>query len=209
MMAGMMKRTDMRGFTLIEILVAIVIISLLLTTVFGVFSSVSGTQERLEREAGEHHLARVLLDRIGRELRGAYLSNNRQTLFAAGNEEGRPTLTFTTTTDTPYGDTRAGLAIVRYRLEGAVPEAETGLTLLRGERQLFSEHEEFAREHRLTDTLRKFELRYYDRGRWDTEWPAEKRALPQLVEVTLTLGSAAAETVFRTACELPATRRSP
>lgn len=208
MMPGMMiKKTDMRGFTLIEILIAIVIISLLLTTVFGVFSSVSGTQQRLEREGGEHHLARVLLDRIGRELRGAYLSNNRQTLFSAGNEEGRPTLTFTTTTDTPYGDTRAGLAVVRYRLEGAVPDA--GLTLLRGERQLFSENEEFPREHRLTDTIRKFELRYYDHGSWDTDWPAEKRALPQLVEVTLTLGGEAAETIFRTAFELPATRRAP
>lgn len=201
-----MRIDDTRGFTLIEILIAMVLISLTLTAVFGIFSGISQTRDRLEREGREHHLARVILDRLGRELRGAYLSqSNRSTRFEGGTTVGQPTLSFTTTTDTPYGDTRAGLAVVRYRLEGS----DSQLALLRGERQLFAENDEFIREHRLTDQLRKLELRYYSNGSWGNEWRPAKRALPQLVEATLTFGRDEKETIFRTAFELPATVRQP
>ena len=54
-----------KGFTLVEVLVAISILAILLTSVYGIFSSVSLARERLDADSAEYHRARVLFDRLG------------------------------------------------------------------------------------------------------------------------------------------------
>ncbi|NOY14028.1 MAG: prepilin-type N-terminal cleavage/methylation domain-containing protein, partial [Deltaproteobacteria bacterium] len=61
-------KNAVRGFTLIEVLLAILIGSLLLTTIYGIFSSVSNVRNQLEREGEAFHQVRIFFDRIGGEL---------------------------------------------------------------------------------------------------------------------------------------------
>ena len=77
------------GFTLIEILVAVIVTSLLLLSVYGVFSTIDGARQRVERDTGHYHQARVIFDRLGREIHGVYLAaNNRQSGFRGGTGRG-------------------------------------------------------------------------------------------------------------------------
>src|SRR5660397_53375 len=88
-----------RGFTLVEVLVAISILAILMTSVYGIFSSVSLTRERLDADSAEYHRARVLFDRMGRELRGAYFRASDNNLVFAGRtvDDGPVELQLTTT----------------------------------------------------------------------------------------------------------------
>jgi general secretion pathway protein J len=173
------------GFTLIEVLVAVIVTSLLLLSVYGVFTTVAGARQRVEGAAEHFHEARVIFDRLGREVHGVYLtSSNLQSSFRGGlNEEGRPYLELSTTTATPQSG-GGGIVIVRYDLQ-ADPDHGGQLLLLRSERPFFT------KEFRPTDTLTmasgiaSLQLRYFADGSWHDEWDSATAGLPQLLEVTL------------------------
>ena len=92
-----------RGFTLIEVLVAISVLAILLTSVYGIFTSVSSTRERLDADSAEYHRARVLFDRLGRELRGAYFQTRDKDLVfkASSADQNALELELTTTAVSP------------------------------------------------------------------------------------------------------------
>jgi general secretion pathway protein J len=197
------------GFTLLEVLVAVAITALLLATVYGVFTPISAARDRLEGEALAYHEARVLLDRIGRELRSAYLSPQpgAKTRFEGGRDAaGRPYLLFSTTAGTPQPGS-GGVALVRYELD-ADPEAEPGRggqVLLRGEAPVWAGNAERAPAYRLGADIVGLGLRFHDGSAWQEQWPVNpgQPGRPQQVEVTLTLRIADGEVPFVTACELP------
>ena len=54
-----------QGFTLVEILVAISILAIVLPTVYGVFSVVTGHRERLAVESEIFQQSRILFGRFG------------------------------------------------------------------------------------------------------------------------------------------------
>jgi len=186
------------GFTLIEILVAVIVTSLLLLSVYGVFATIDGARQRVEKDTGHYHQARVIFDRLGREIHGVYLAaNNRQSGFRGGlDAEGRPYLELSTTTATPQSG-GGGIVIVRYEL-GPDPDHAGQLLLLRSERPLFTQ------EFRPTDTLTmasgiaSLQLRFFADGSWHDEWDAATGGLPQLLEVTLNEADPAGAVPFMT-----------
>src|SRR5210317_866695 len=107
-----------RGFTLIEVLVAISILAILLSSVYGIFSSVSLARERLDADSAEYHRARVLFDRLGRELRGAYFQEDDHGLVFSGRtiDEGMIELELTTSAVSPLSQRGSGIARVHYLL---------------------------------------------------------------------------------------------
>ena len=112
-----MSNQRQKGFTLVEILVAIAIGSILLTTIYGVFGSVSGARDNLEAIGEEYHQARVLFDRLASELRSGYFNpGSSQTRLVGGdNSQGYPFLEFSTTLSTPlFGGRSGGVSLVRY-----------------------------------------------------------------------------------------------
>ncbi|MDX2021514.1 MAG: type II secretion system protein [Deltaproteobacteria bacterium] len=78
-----MKRALNRqaGFTLLEVMLAIGILSFISLTVWGTFSQTYATKKRLDLAQERIHVARVALMRITRELEMAYLSNHENTLI--------------------------------------------------------------------------------------------------------------------------------
>lgn len=207
--ADAMTRTD-SGFTLLEVLIAVAVTALLMLTVYGVFTPVSKAKERLETEGESYHLARVLFDRLGREIRGAYFSPQAgsKTRFQGGTDDtGRPFLLLSTTAATPQEGSAGGVVLVRYQLRDDA-EAEPGSTeqvLLRGEAPLFVEDAERAPGYRLGTGIVGLKLRFFDGSDWQEQWPPDpsRPVLPQQVEVSLTLRAGAGELPFVTAFELP------
>jgi len=189
------------GFTLVEVLVAVVVASLLLLSVYGVFSSVSGTRQRIEADSTTFHQARVIFDRIGRELRGAYWTpRNERTRFAGGRDgEGRPYLELSTTAATPQGGL-GGIVVVRYELRPA-PEDPQRLELVRQERPLLREEFRAGDALRLASGLAGLQLRFFAGGSWREEW-ATADGLPQLVELTLSEPSRLGPVTFVSAFDL-------
>ena len=63
-----------RGMTLIEAMVAVVILSIITTVVYGGFSQTMRNKARLEEQADRAHVIRVAMERIVRELSQAFVS---------------------------------------------------------------------------------------------------------------------------------------
>lgn len=179
----MMSRRE-HGFTLVEILVAISIGAILLTTIYGVFSSVSGARDRLEAVGEEYHQARVLYDRLASELRSGYFNTgSKQTRLVGGNNtQGYPFLEFSTTLSTPiFGGRPGGVSLVRYEQM----EMEREIRLYRNEWPLLSTQAD-RKPQLLIIGLKSFALRYYDGSDWQEEWDSRQRgALPKMIELTV------------------------
>ena len=173
-----------QGFTLVEILVAITIGTILLTTIYGVFGSVSGARDRLEAIGEEYHQARVLYDRMAGEIRSGYFStSSKQTRLLAGrNSQGYPFLEFSTTLSTPlFGGRPGGISLVRYEQL----QMEQEIRLYRSEWPLLNSESNQIPQLLITG-LKSFSLRYYDGDDWQDEWDSQLTGkLPQMIELTV------------------------
>ncbi|UJR83554.1 type II secretion system protein GspJ [Sandaracinus amylolyticus] len=67
-------RLRTRGMTLIEAMVAVTILAIITTVVYGGFSQTMRNKSRVEEQADRAHVVRVAMERIVRELSQAYVS---------------------------------------------------------------------------------------------------------------------------------------
>lgn len=196
-----------RGFTLVEVLVAISILAILLTSIYGIFSSVSLARERLDADSAEYHRARVLFDRLGRELRGAYFQTSSRELVFAGSSADDRSFEFELTTSavSPLSKTGSGIARVRYLLIEDEEDTADGRVLMRSEHPVHESVDETAAGMmRLIPGIEAMTLRFYINGQWKTAWDGQISGLPELVEIALQLRAGGEEPVhFISAFEVP------
>ncbi|MDA3902535.1 MAG: prepilin-type N-terminal cleavage/methylation domain-containing protein [Desulfuromusa sp.] len=190
-----------RGFTLIEVLLAILIGTLVLTSVYGIFSSVSGARNRLEAEGEIYHQARVFFDRIGGELSSLRLSPlGKEAAFSSGKTlDGEIFFEFNTELVSPLLQQHGGISRVRYE----VRQEEESAVLLRSEQILLTN---LAASEPLVFIagLQTFQLRYFSQGQWQDSWSG--KFPPQLLEMTLELESDDRLIPFRSSFVLPGGR---
>ncbi len=204
-----MKKTGERGFTLIEVLVALTVTAIIMTTVYGIFSGVSSAKQRLEQDGEAFHQARVLFDRLAREIRSAYfLSGAQNTLFRGGkDDDDRFYLEFTTTVVSPVLPQATGISRVRYEIredaEASAADADDLEVLYRREESLLPGGAAGALDNRLAGGVSTFRLRFHDGNDWQEEWEAASQGLPQMVEIFLEFESDGVKIPFLTALEVP------
>lgn len=188
-----------RGFTLIEVLLAILIGSLLLTTIYGVFSSVSEARNRLEAEGDAYHQVRIFYDRIGGELRSLRLQavGSQAVLNGGKTLDGEPYLEFNTELASPLLKQRGGVSRVRYELRR---DEEDVATIYRNEQLLLAD---LAASEPLAfiDGVKNFQIRYYRQGSWVEQWSGG--GTPQMVEIVLELEITGRVIPFRSSFVLP------
>lgn len=196
-----MRTEDCRGFTLIEVLLAILIGSLLLTTIYGIFSSVSNARNRLEKEGAAYHQVRIFFDRIGGELSSLRLTpvGNQPPLKSARTIAGEPAFEFNTELVAPLLQQLGGISRVRYELR----REDAGATLYRSEQILLADLAASAALP-FVENLKSFQVRYYRQGQWQEQWSAGSP--PQLLEITLELEIDGRITPFRSSFVLPKAR---
>jgi type II secretion system protein J len=199
--------SDRRGLTLIEMMVAILVTSLLVTAAVQVYRGVVSVQQRATAPLARDRYAEVFFDRLERELGGTLLVKKREGddrlahpyLFVGDDrmqsDADVDALRFVTQSPSraasdPLG---SGLRMVSYAV---VTQAEGGLALVRQEEALPDGME---KEIQLVDPqpvfadVATFRVRYLDEltGEWVEAWDSTDVALidrlPLEVEVALAL----------------------
>ena len=71
--------SDTRGFTLIEILIAVSILAVVLSTIFASYTGTFSIIEETESQADIYGMARIAMERIQEDLESAYASEGTET----------------------------------------------------------------------------------------------------------------------------------
>lgn len=194
-----------KGFTLLEILVALTITAIVLTSVYGVFAALSSAKDELESDAEVFHQARVLFDRMGREIRSVYYHPARDSIFRGGEgEERQDFLEMTTRVISPTLPRAAGISRIRYEVRPNPDDREGPPLLVRREESLLPGAAAAGMEHRLAAGIRLFRLRFFDGVEWRDAWnTGDGAGLPQMVELYLEIEADGRARTFLTAVEIP------
>ncbi len=189
------------GFTLLEVLVAITLASLLLTSIYGVFSVTATVKEQVEKQGAALHLGRVLIARLDRELLGLALENlNKRPAIAGGkNPLDEPFLELVTNSG---GSAQPGMRQIRYRLG---PDQNDQLTLWRAEKSLNNLTP--ATEEKLAQGITALTFSFYDGQDWRDQWDSLNNGRPILVRAELEFLDLDDKTPLSSIFDLPQKRR--
>lgn len=205
----MMQSRKSSGFTLIEMGVALAILTVILSFVYTTFFGTLKAKDIVDAKNDTIQTGRMILQRLTRDLNAAVLTDfdsekgdeeSLKTIFwgIRDEEDGRELdkLHFTTLSHTeipiePEDNNQSALAEVSYLWEKDYEEDR--IYLFRREDYLFdSELTEGGVYSMIASGIREFRLRYYARNdtgyEWVEDWDSTSRnALPTAVEVYLAL----------------------
>jgi general secretion pathway protein J len=188
-----------RGFTLMEVMIAVAIVSIMGGLIYGSFGPFLRSKEVVEAEGEHYRVIQGALSRMSREVSMAFVSNDfdrtryrdahDQPTFFTGD---RDKLSFTSfahqrrVTDAKESDQ----AIFEYKMGRPQDEHLNNEVLMRREKAVLDE--EFERggsEDVLCDDVKKVKFQYYDdtKKEWVDEWDTrrDRKVLPERVKITL------------------------
>ncbi|NIQ38326.1 MAG: prepilin-type N-terminal cleavage/methylation domain-containing protein [Proteobacteria bacterium] len=203
---GETRRPNQRaGFTLVEIVVATVILAVVLTIAYRVFSVSYAGLRQIAPERDLFHTARVILDRMADEIQSAYYRPGlAYTGFVGENDEKDDapwdTLTFSTMANfywikSTEGIRQSDFLKISYSLVEE-EEEEKERRLIRRQDPAFGPFEEYSEGidsedrgfNRLTDDVWGIDFRYFTGEEWVEDWNSgEQEKLPRAVEIELIL----------------------
>jgi len=182
------------GFTLIEMMVAVVIFLLFIGAVYGVYQAASNAMVRTEEHEDVTQTGRVLLGQMTAELACAYQSSSVTTSQLVGEDTDNPVdgvqqdrLTFLTTAhamadDQPTGD----ISQVTYCIGGDQEGEQPGLYIEETRHPGLEVDGTQPTRRLLSPLVSGLNCRYLTENGWEDAW-TEKTALPIAVRVELTL----------------------
>jgi general secretion pathway protein J len=191
-----------KGFTLIEVLLAMTILAVIMTVIYTSFSTAGRNVEQAESIRDETDLARTLISRISDDIANAYVNRNmnfsaRITIFEGKKEEvensgekiRHDSITLTTLTNWRKPDSKEmELWEVGYFFKEK-PDGN-GYTLFRREKRELNKDVpalEGGVEYEITDRAKSLQFRYYDGSNWTDAWDKSLSKVPAAVEIALTL----------------------
>lgn len=198
-----MRTLRSRGFTLLEVTIAIAITAMIGVLIAAAFSSSITAKETVEAEAEHYSMVRSSLSRMAREIGSAFVSD-RYDALRFRDQNDRPTnfigeknkLLFTSLAHQRlYTDAKeSDQAVIEYEVKSSTdPKAKGRNDLMRREAPLY--HEEKMERGGTTDVLfegaKRIEFAYWDpdKKEWDDEWDTRrverKDILPTRVRITL------------------------
>ena len=195
------------GFTLVEILLALAILSSVLVLLVSAFTGAGRGLEILTDRSGSFRQLRISMDRIGSDLTGAFASTGREaTTFTCKQDRfsGKPaaTLIFTAFLLPDVTGARPPSDLVRIKYFPTISEDGGSIELHREQSDLpFIENRIPTSESRLATRLRGFQVELFDGTAWQTEWPPQgvnKWQLPKRVRIVVTdfVGQEFRRTIF-------------
>jgi prepilin-type N-terminal cleavage/methylation domain-containing protein len=220
-------RLQAAGFTLLEILVAVLILGIVVTTVLSSFNMVFSNAETLEATASVFDMGRTCLTRITRDLENVVILE--RPLYKAPQVDGAPDpyrlqgsvdnsggmtlakLRFTSRAHVPLDGSRSGgIAEIVYYVQSVPGE---GLRLKRADNLYpYPRFEERSVDPVLCENVKSLAFEYVDAegtvfDAWDSESPRFGNATPVMVAVRLEIGDGNDSYGFQTTVALPMVRR--
>jgi len=196
-----------QGFTLIEVLIAISIFAIAISSIYGVFTSISATKDKLDLNSETYHQARVILDRIGREIHGVYVHNGSDISILRGglNERGELFFELSTTAASSLNIDGTKFVAVRYELVADRESKDGRYVILRTEKPLWGSlsGQDFP-AMRMATGIKNFRIRFLSEKTWQNQWDEKLQGFPDMLEVLLTADDKEGEEIsFLTAFKLP------
>ncbi len=191
-----------KGFTLIEVLLALAILAAVITVVYASFSTASQNVERAEASRDETDLARTLIARLSDDIANAYYNQDMKTItilygkkeeLGTGNDKRRlDSISMTTLTNWRKPDSKeTDLWEVGYHFEETADGK--GHVLMRREKRELSKDVpllEGGVDYEITDKVGELQLRYNNGSQWSDEWDTRTHpSLPKAVELSLTFAN--------------------
>ncbi len=195
---------DSKGFTLIEVLLAMAILAVIMTVIYMSFSTAGQNIEKAEAIRDETDLARALIARLSSDIANSYVKQGTVYIFDGKKEElqdqtipqsdqkiRHDKIAMTTLTNWPKPDSKeTELWEVGYFFKEK-PEGR-GYSLFRREKRELTKDVpplEGGVEYEITDRVLSLQFRYSDDGaRWTDEgWDRSRKKTPKAVEIVVTL----------------------
>ncbi len=183
-----------KGFTLIEILIAVAIVSLILTIIYGSYASSIDTMNYTREKMEAFSMIRLTLNRMNDELTSSFISSDGHLKFVG--EEGKVDFISSSHERIFKNSKEYDLVEVSY-FTGAAEEGASGSESLLARREslfLWRREDrtpdddilEGGEKEKLMEGLEGIEFKYYDGEEWRDEWDSkEEKGLPQAVKITL------------------------
>jgi general secretion pathway protein J len=174
------------GFTLLEVLIAVVLLGILSAALYGSYFGVLKARDRASSGMESRRELGTTLDLIRREVASAVYNNTDKRLhFVVEDRDnfGAPSSTLELTTLAPSGQTRSesGIVVVTYKMV----EKDKKRILVRQERDLFSEESTIPAFPQM-EQISSFLVECYDGSKWVKSWNgAINFKLPNSVRVTV------------------------
>ncbi len=173
-----------QGFTLVEILIAVAIASLILTIIYRSYATSIDTMNYTREKMDAFSIIRLTLSRMNEEITSSFFAEDSKVAVFSGGE-GK--IDFVSSShERIFKDSREyDLSEIGYFTE---PEEEgERLSLWRREdRTPDDDVLEGGEREKIIDGLEGLEFKYYDGKEWLSEWDSkEERGLPQAVGITL------------------------
>lgn len=203
------RRPAGRGFTLVEVLIAIAILAMISTLLFTSFSSLKRSKDGIRRVSERHREGRMAMARVARELQSAYISrhlppdiNQAVVRTAFIGTQGAPAdrIDFNAFVHRRMDRDARESDQVELSYFGMPSETERGVFDLvrRNNTRLDHEPEKGGRVQILATDIDLFDLRYLDplTGLWVEEWDSTEsikqfERMPLQVRVVLVLNGGA------------------
>ncbi|HLC18214.1 MAG TPA: type II secretion system protein GspJ [Thermodesulfobacteriota bacterium] len=197
-----------RGFTLLEVLIAVGLMSVIIMALYGTLFPVLASQKRLDAEIERITEVSRFMDIFSSEVRSSFFKTKNPYSLWTGEliETGSSAttrLTFTTLTHSAVGGVgggRAGrdgdLVTIRYSAEES---SEGGITLYKEVWNPYTGGGDGGFKIGIIEDIEGFEVTYYDGAQWAGAWDAalEARA-PEAVKVVLSVRDAGEVREFST-----------
>jgi len=214
------------GFTLLEILLAIFIFSIIMITLFGAFSMVVSSADIIDKNIAANEMAKSCLIRMTDDLQSIYVTpdiryskpefNSEPDPYRVVGEivttQGKdlPKLRFTSSAHIPFGKgVSFGVAEIVYY----VSETEENRIMLRRSDQinLDTPSETDGTDPVLCEDIKSLKFTYYDKEgtgheSWDSETAEFKYETPSAIEILLETGDEYTSFFFTTRVILPVFR---
>ena len=168
-----------RGFTLIEVLVAVGILTLMAALMYGIINSVFRVSDDMDDIVEVNHMARVTMNRLTRDLSHAFLTLNQgeqektKTIFIG--EEERVLFCYFGNIPVLADGRETDQGVVEYRLSGR-SEGRDGQKLIRRFKPILDDDpEDGGEEYVIASGVKKLELAYWDATNedWESSWDAD------------------------------------
>ncbi len=150
------------AFTLVEILIALAILAMIVTSTFTIFRSSSKSWQKGETRSERYHNARVAMGKMSKEISQAVISENRLSKFIGEKKE----VSFISFVSTAAGVFE--LAEIEYWLD------KDQRLLMRNE-DVDPDYDFSSQEHSdiLADNISELEFSYYDGLNWADVWDSD------------------------------------
>ncbi|MBV8882222.1 MAG: prepilin-type N-terminal cleavage/methylation domain-containing protein [Planctomycetaceae bacterium] len=185
------------GFTLVELMLAILILAIMMSIVYGVVVSTVSAAKRVEEITASSEIGPALLTRIRADLEAAFLPKEGEFFVGSkrpGGGADRDRIDFISS-DVAYGSENDveeprfhSINEVGYQVLDSRKDPNVGILYRREDFFIDAEPLKGGRLTEMYDRVRGFSLRYYDGKEWRADWSSKtQKGLPKAVEIELRL----------------------